>query len=142
MKLHKVVLLIIALIVVLTGCGTRGLTGARIDYGTSECYTKEDMDEAIRLIEAEFATWEGCQLHRITYGSDEECGEENVAWMNALEAANDAKEHFTECIMFKSDFRSPKAGGGAWIANYEYTDWQWWLARAKGGEWKLMTWGY
>ena len=62
--------------------------------------------------------------------------------MNELEEANDAKESFTQCIMFKSNFHSPKEGGGAWNADEEYTDWQWWLARSDGGQWKLMTWGY
>ena len=100
------------------------------------------MDEAIRRIEAEFRTWKGCELHSITYGSDEACSADNIAWMNELEAANDAKEQFVECIMFKSDFHSPKNGGGAWNEDQEYTDWQWWLARSENGPWKLMTWGY
>lgn len=62
--------------------------------------------------------------------------------MNELEAANDAKEEFTQCIMFTSSFHSPKEGGGAWEADKEYTDYEWWLGRADGGNWKLMTWGY
>jgi len=37
---------------------------------------------------------------------------------------------------------SPKEGGGAWEPDYEYSDWQWWLARTDGGEWQLITWGY
>ena len=60
--------------------------------------------------------------------------------MNDLRT-EDNKEAFTQCIAFKSSFRSPKNGGGAWEANEEYT-WSWWLARCEGGEWKLMTWGY
>ena len=71
------------------------------------------------------------------------CGEVmNIAWMNALEAANDNKQTFDQCIMFTSDFHSPKNGGGAWNPDEEYTGWQWWLARSNGGKWKLMTWGY
>ena len=62
--------------------------------------------------------------------------------MNELEEANDASETFTQCIMFTSDFHSPKDGGGAWNSDYEYIGWQWWLARTDSGEWKLMTWGY
>ena len=62
--------------------------------------------------------------------------------MNELEAANDHKETFDQCIMFTSDFHSPKNGGGAWNPDSEYTGWQWWLARSDGSKWKLMTWGY
>lgn len=115
---------------------------AYIEYGTSSIYSKEDMSAAINVILEEFNTWEGCELHSISYSSDEECNNaENIRWMNDLEKANDNKEEFTQCIMFNSSFRSPINGGGAWNANEEYT-WSWWLGRSEGGDWKLMTWGY
>lgn len=141
MKKSIVVLLSIACICALVGCSAKYVSEVKIDYGESKIYSKEDMDLAIRLIVKEFNTWEGCELHSITYCSDDECNSENIAWMNALQEDNDANEQFTQCIMFKSDFHSPKNGGGAWISDEEYT-WQWWLARSDGGEWKLMTWGY
>ena len=113
-----------------------------IDYGTSSIYTKDDMDEAIDVIKKQFSSFEGCELHSLSYTSDDACNnEDNIAWMNELEEANDNKESFTQCISFDSSFRSPKNGGGAWNANEEYT-WSWWLARSEGGTWKLMTWGY
>lgn len=113
-----------------------------IDYGTSSIYTVDDMNAAIALIVNTFSTFEGCELHSLTYGSDVQSNTaENIAWMNDLETANDNQQVFTECIMFESSFRSPKNGGGAWNANEEYT-WSWWLARGEGSGWKLMTWGY
>ena len=136
--------LALACMTALAACGSRkqDTAAVEIDYGTSELYTKEDMDEAIKLIQEEFSKWEGCELHSIAYTSDAECNEDNIAWMNQLEAEGDAKETFTQCIQFKSNFHSPKEGGGAWNPDQEYTDWDWWLARADGGKWKLMTWGY
>ena len=62
--------------------------------------------------------------------------------MNELEEAGDAEVHFDQCIMFISDFHSPKEGCEAWEADQEYEGWQWWLGRPDGGDWKLMTWGY
>lgn len=141
MKRVLVFLLSIISILGLIGCGKKA-PEVRIDYGTSSIYTQKDMNAAIELIKKEFDTWNGCELHSISYSSDDECSESNIAWMNELEAANDEKKIFTQCIMFKSDFHSPKKGGGAWNADDEYTDWQWWLARTDGGQWKLMTWGY
>lgn len=141
MKRVLVFLLSIISILGLIGCGKK-VPEVRIDYGTSSIYTQKDMNAAIELIKKEFDTWNGCELHSISYSSDDECSESNIAWMNELEAANDEKKIFTQCIMFKSDFHSPKKGGGAWNADDEYTDWQWWLARTDGGQWKLMTWGY
>lgn len=44
--------------------------------------------------------------------------------------------------MFKSNFHSPLNGGSGFNPDEEYTDWQWWLARSEGGQWKLMTYGY
>ena len=120
------------LIVTLVGCKNAVTTNVKIDYGTSAIYTKEDT----------FKSFEGCELYTLSYSSDDVCrDEENIAWMNDLERANDNKQIFTQCIMFDSSFRSPKKGGGAWEPNEEYT-WSWWLARSEGGEWKLMTYGY
>ncbi len=121
----------------LAACGDNA-QNVTIDYGTSEIYSTADMDAAIELIKNEFATWDGCELHSIRYGSDECNSEENIEWMNDL---GDENTKFTQCIEFVSDFHSPKAGG-AWNPDSEYTDWQWWLARAGNGAWNLMTWGY
>lgn len=128
-----------------TGCGGTSVSDVsevKIEYGNSSLYSEEDMNAAIKLIKDEFSTWDGCELHSISYGSDDKCNSENIAWMNELATANDINEKFDQCIMFKSDFHSPKNGGEAWNADYEYTDWQWWLARSEGGTWRLMTWGY
>lgn len=126
----------------LIGCGNKTVSEANIDYGTSSIYTEEDMNAAIELIKREFKTWDGCELHSIAYSSDDECNKSNIAWMNDLEAANDAKETFTQCIMFQSSFHSPKEASGGLNADEEYTGWQWWLARSERGQWKLMAWGY
>ena len=104
----------------------------------SGLYTAEDMDAAKALITAEFDTWEGCEMHSLRYAGDTCDSEENIAWMNSL---RDGKR-YTQCIEFLADFHSPVEGGGAWEADTEYTDYQWWLAREEGGDWELITWGY
>ena len=128
------------------GCGTLSVVGGpQINYGNSSVYSQSDMDEAISIIENMFTekAWKNCELHQITYGGDSECNYENLKWMNELEAANDNQLHFDEVIMFKTDFRSPMFGPGSTLnSNQEYTDFEWWMAREKGGDWKLMTFGY
>ena len=109
---------------------------ASIDYGSSEIYSREDMDEAITLIKDQFYSWEGCKLYSIYYTDDSFCQRE-VDYVNTL--ADDGVT-YTECIVFRTRFRSPIFGGGAWNANFEY-DWSWYLARTDGGEWDLLTWG-
>lgn len=145
MKKIVLVLMLAVCILGLVGCKNKTADGVKIDYGNSKIYTKEDMDEAIELIKDEFSTWKGCELHSIAYSSDEECNTaENIAWMEELAEANDIQGNFTQCIMFKSDYHSPKdeKDAGAWNPDSEYTDWQWWLARAEDGDWKLLTFGY
>ena len=130
-----------AMVFLFVGCGKGDISNVKIDYGTSSVYSKEEIDNAVEVIKKQFSSFEGCELHSLSYMSDEECNkEDNIEWMNDLRT-DDNKEIFTQCIAFNSSFRSPKKGGGAWNANEEYT-WSWWLARSQGGEWKLMTWGY
>ena len=123
------------------GCGRAATANAAVDYGASSIYTQADMDEAINVIKKAFRSMKGCELHSLSYTSDDCTGADNVAWMNKLGEADGAKEIFTQCIVFESSFFSPEKGGGAWEAGQEYT-WSWYLARSEGGKWKLMTWGY
>lgn len=138
MKKYIAFYLAVAIAFGLTSCGKKE-KDAVIDYGKSSIYSQADMDAAIELIQNEFATWEGCELHSIRYLSDDCNTEENISWMNDL---GDGDTEFTQCILFISDFHSPKKGGGAWNPDSEYTGWQWWLARTGNGNWQLMTWGY
>ena len=73
MKKLLAVSLTIMILGTLGGCGkqdTQEPPKVEIDYDNSELYTQEDMDAAIQVIEAEFATWEGCELHSLAYGGD------------------------------------------------------------------------
>ena len=108
-----------------------------LDYGSSELYTREDMDEAISLIRETFSGWEGCELHTVRYAGDDCCSRETISWMNSLKPGSG----YTQCIEFVSDFHSPLEDVGAWEPDMEYTGWQWWLARTDEGSWELLTWG-
>ena len=144
MKKIITVTLCIVLVLLFAGCEKNGDTSkVEIDYGASSVYSKEEIDSAIEIIKKQFSSFEGCELHSLSYMSDEECNNaDNIEWMNDLRTDdNDNKEAFTQCIAFESSFCSLKKGGGTWEANEEYT-WSWWLARSEGGEWNLMTWGY
>ena len=142
MKKYSLSVICVVLFALLAGCGSKETSNITVDYGDSAVYTEQDMDDAIKVIEEMIGSWEGCELHSLSYISDETCSDpDTLAWMNDLRTEKDEKEPFTQCIAFDSSFRSPENGGGAWEANEEYT-WSWWLARSEGGKWKLMTWGY
>ena len=135
---------LVLLCLLLCACG--GETedpGYPIDYGSSRLYSRAELDGAIRLIQREFAHWEGCEMHAIRYGGDGLCSEGNLAWLNELAEAR-GLEPFSACICFFSDFHSPKEVPvtEAWNPDEEYTDWSWWLGRSADGDWVLVDWGY
>jgi len=109
---------------------------ASISYGDSEVYSQEDRKAAVDLILDKFHSWEGCKLYSVYYTSDEFCHRE-LEYCNTL--APDGVE-YTECIVYRTEFRSPIFGGGAWNANFRY-NWSWYLARIGNGPWELLTWG-
>jgi len=108
------------------------------DFGESELYTAEDLEEAAVQVKCEFATFEGCELHSLRYAGDEANTPENLKWLND----HDDDPGYTQVAKFVSDFHSPVEGGGAWEADQEYTDYEWWLARTDDGGWQLVTNGY
>lgn len=143
MKKGIMILLSALLLLALAACGGEKTTGPEVDYGSSDLYSKEEMDAAITAIRAEFDTWEGCELQTLRYAGDGSVSQENLDWMNELRKDGDV---FTQCIEFLSDFHSPKDEAASSALGMEtdrdYQDWQWWLARSEGGDWQLMTWGY
>ena len=109
-----------------------------IDLGSSEIYTEEELKEAVVQIKCKFASWEGCELHSIRYAGDENCTGENLKWMNELNKDG----NYAQVAEFLMDFHSPMEQIGAWEADREYTDYQWWLARSADGDWDILTFGY
>ena len=113
------------------------ISEVKIDYKTSEIYSKEDMDGAIEKILDEFGSWDGCVLYTISYTDDTTCTD-NLSYVRELDSEKDYKQ----CIVFTSNFHSPVVEYGAWEPDYDYNNYQWILGRTEGGEWDLLTWGY
>ena len=117
-------------------------TDYEVDYGTSSLYTKDDIDAAVKVVMAEFGSWDGCTMQKIAFTDDNTC-KSNVEYANSLR--KDGTAEFTQAMVLVSDFRSPsadKAQGTAWEPDTDYKDYTWTLGRSDGGEWQLLTWGY
>lgn len=72
MKKIITVTLCIVLVLLFAGCGKNGDTSkVEIDYGASSVYSKEEIDSAIEIIKKQFALFEGCELHRLSYMTDQ-----------------------------------------------------------------------
>ncbi|MBR3317824.1 MAG: M15 family metallopeptidase [Atopobiaceae bacterium] len=108
------------------------------DFGKSDLYTTEELEEAAIQAKCEFATFEGCELHSLRYAGDKCNTKENLDWLNSL----DEEANYTQVVELLTDFHSPVEGGGAWEADTEMKDYQWWLAREEGKGWQLVTFGY
>ena len=99
MKKYSLSVICVVLFALLAGCGSKETSNITVDYGDSAVYTEQDMDDAIKVIEEMIGSWEGCELHSISYSSDDVCTDEkNLSWMNDLEKANDNDLVFTQCI--------------------------------------------
>ena len=85
MKKGIMILLSALLLLALAACGGEKTTGPEVDYGSSELYSKEEMDAAITAIRAEFDTWDGCELHALRYAGDESTSQENLPFKSAVE---------------------------------------------------------
>ena len=108
------------------------------DYGKSDLYTTEELEQAAIQAKCEFATFAGCELHSLRYAGDECNTKKNLDWLNSL----DENAKYTQVAELLSDFHSPVEGGGAWEPDTEMKDYQWWLAREEGKGWQLVTFGY
>jgi hypothetical protein len=109
-----------------------------VNFGNSELFLEEDLNNAMNLIRAQIATWDGVELHSIRYAGDENCTAENLEWLNGHEGKS-----YTECALFQTNFHTPAEGGElALDPDFEYEDYGWWLARVDGGEWQLVDAGY
>ncbi len=112
-----------------------------IDLGQSGLYLKEELIEGMDLIRTQIAGWEGVELHSIRYAGDENCTEENLAWLNEHESAEG--KTYTQCALFQTNFHTPAESGElALDLDFEYEDYGWWLAREDGGSWALVDAGY
>ena len=109
------------------------------DLGNSTVYTREELSDAVVQIKCKFASlsFAGCELHSIRYAGDGANNAENIKWLSDV-----GRTKYAQVAEFLTDFHSPVKDAGAWNADYEYTNFQWWLARTAGGGWEIVTWGY
>lgn len=138
----KKVLLIVVAICSLLGCSPK----VNIDYGDSEIYTKNDIDEAIKVINTLDPSSFDVSLNNYVYMGDERATEESI-----IEYANDLghaknligeNETFTQVLILTCTYKTGKKGNAGQPPNKTYNDWQIYLARlSRDSDWVFLTWG-
>ena len=120
------------------------VSGAAIDYGSSERFTREQMDRAMAVIKDRFRTWYGCELRSIAYTSDERSAEGYRRY--ARRESQRTGQNYIDGIVFVSSFHTPpeerEDPGSGFNPDDEYTGWEWILLLSGAGEWELADWGY
>ena len=105
--------------------------------GSSEIYTMDERKAAASLIKEHINFKEGCMLFLIKYEGDT-VSKNNLDYCNEL--ATDGKI-YTDCVVFKTYFRSPIKNSGALEPNELYA-WSYCLARTTDGPWEIVFGGY
>lgn len=136
--MKKLLCLCILFAVLLTACSVGKVDGATVEYGESAVYTRADIDAAAEAVFGKFRTWGGCELYTLTYAGDTVSAQE-LYYCNSRR--KEGKPDYTQCLVFASEFRSPKEPYGGWEADMLYY-WDFHLARTDGGAWELIAWGY
>ncbi len=106
--------------------------------GESELYTEDVLDAAAEQVLKEFGSWKDVEMQSFRYAGDEWCTEDNLRYVNEL----NPEGKYTQVAVFLMDFHTSPDAQGAWEPDFDYTDYQWYLARSEEGEWELLTWGY
>ena len=112
------------------------LLPASVNYGSSEIFTRVELEEAAAAVKADFTKMQGCKLFSLKYAGDE-------VSLGQLEYANEylsGGEPYTDSIVFDSVFHPPVFGRGAWDHHMYY--WSWTLVRTENDGWTVLTKGY
>ncbi len=119
--------------------GTYSGPQVTVDYGTSELYTKEELEAAVIQIKCKFAFWDGCELNSIRYAGDDAVSEKKLAELNK----KDPKTNYSRAAKFLMDFHTGEnKGETTFETNHEYKDYQWYLAVNDEGGWDIVDFGY
>ena len=109
-----------------------------IDCGSSDIYTREELEEAAVQVKCKFASFDGCELQNLRYAGDEAAGKENLDWLNSLDEGSE----YTRIAEFLTDFHTVSDVQGAWEQDEDYKDYQWWLGWTEEDGWEVVSWGY
>ena len=115
-------------------CGCGRVADVKVDIGESKNYTENDRNKVAEDIkEIFYKNYDRCTLHTIKYAGDE-WSKEDLSYCKELRS-----KEYTECMVFLTDFHSPKENGpdDAWNEDEEYT-YNWHFAKEKSGNWEYI----
>ena len=108
-----------------------------VDYGDSDIYDEDEIEEAMVVVKCAFQQYEGCTLNSISYGGDDADSDENLAWLESI-----GGQHYINAMKIVTDFHTSDESSDVLEANTDYNDYEWWLAHTENDGWEIVTRGY
>lgn len=109
-------------------------TPTKIDYGNSQIYSRQEMEEAVKVIKKDYRS-RGYKLYSITYQGDNESRRE----LNGLK--NNKHYEYAYCMVFRGSYRTPFFACSPVEPN-TVEECTWVLVRTYYGEWEIINRGY
>jgi len=130
--MKKTLVLLMALMLLLTGCGRANVENAEYVVGESAVYSETDITTAMDRAKAFFkAEFEGCSLIELSYEEDAAANEE---WADSY--------GYEEAIVLSSVFSVDEEGSSTNLEPDTYEHFSWVLGRNAKGPWQLLTLGF
>lgn len=134
-----IILVVIFFVILIQGGETNN---AIVSIGTSDKFSKEEINDAVKCVKKKFKDFNGCNLTKLWYDEKqsnnavEEYLKERKGSVNSADAEN--------VIVLLSNFNVNFLGGDqGFNPNSTYSNWNWILIRdSKTGKWKVDEWGY
>ena len=131
-KIGRLLALVLAMVVLMTGCGGR-VSGVNRIIGTSELYSETEIESAMSVVIRKFRSdFDGCTLLELSY--DEE--------KTVKEQERHAEKGETDKVMVLSSKFYVAEGDGSLSPDTTYEGWTWELTRSGFGGWKLTNYGF
>jgi hypothetical protein len=110
-----------AIVLALTGC-SGDVSRATITLGESDQFSRTEIQAAADVVLAEFGTFRGCTLLRLTYDEEFSTRQGSLSWAPPPEG--------DDVLLLTSDFAVDWTGGdGSLTPNSTYTGWTWEVTR-------------
>jgi len=120
------VVVLVALLLPLTGCGSGNTSSARVILGESPRFAKADLQAAADAVLADFRNLDGCSLAELTYD-------------DASSVAQSTPEPTTDTVVFTAVFNVNADGGDGSLEPNSTQHWAWTVQRAgREARWQVV----